>query len=215
MDDGTLADTRRSLHGLAELVLAGPQFAVSGDIRLRVTRDGFATVDRPQLEVRANALVTTAGRLPLDGTIAALAARAEIEPRDLRDVYAVGPDIGVDDPLTVDHEAAREILDAFVRGDAAMRMLAPEETPVLWPEHFDVAISVDEVNYGVSAGDAHVGEPYAYVGPWKRRTGSFWNMPFGATRPARELPTVDDLLQFFTVGSAHAARDPLAGEEGG
>ena len=38
--------------------------------------------------------------------------------------------------------------------------------PVLWPEHFDLAIDVDEVNYGVSPGDGYHGAPYAYVGPW-------------------------------------------------
>ena len=37
---------------------------------------------------------------------------------------------------------------------------------LLRPEHFDVAATEDEVNYGVSAGDGLHDTPYAYVGPW-------------------------------------------------
>ena len=43
------------------------------------------------------------------------------------------------------------------------------QTPVLWPEHFDVGITLDKVNYGVSPGDDDIPEPYAYVGPWTPR----------------------------------------------
>ncbi len=39
----TLASTRRALHGVAELVLAGPQHLVGDTVRLRVVPDGFAT----------------------------------------------------------------------------------------------------------------------------------------------------------------------------
>jgi hypothetical protein len=85
--------------------------------------------------------------------------------------------------------------------------LAPESTPVLWPEHFDVGISLDEVNYGVSPGDAHLDEPYAYAGPWQPRQGSFWNASFGATRPLRLLPGSTALLDFFMEARDRAAHD--------
>ncbi|MDQ1484060.1 MAG: hypothetical protein QOF35_2136 [Actinomycetota bacterium] len=210
MGPSSLESTRQSLHGLAELVLAGPQYARSGDIRLRVTATGFATVAEPALSVEADALLAPSGRLPLVGTIASLAALAGVEPRDLRDVYGEGPTIGVEDSLEVDEQAAYLILSAFSRGEEAMRQLAPDDEPVLWPEHFDVGIAFDEVNYGVSPGDADYSEPYAYVGPWKRRTGPFWNAPFGAVRLMRELPGVDDVLEFFSAGGAHASDDPEA-----
>jgi len=100
MDERSLAVTRRSLHGVAELVLAGPQHGRGGGIRLRVVPGGFGT-------------------------------------------------------------------------------------------------TVDEVNYGVSPGDDHLPEPYAYVGPWTPPTGAFWNAPFGATRTLAEL---SDVLEFFTAG---------------
>jgi hypothetical protein len=68
---------------------------------------------------------------------------------------------------------------------------------VLWPEHFDLAISLDEVNYGISLGDSWLGEPYAYIGPWKLPEGDFWNAPFGAARALRDLPDLDAVLAFF------------------
>jgi len=72
---------------------------------------------------------------------------------------------------------------------------------VLWPEHFDLAITVDEVNYGVSPGDAAHPQPYAYVGPWTPRTGEFWNAPFGALRPHTDIPTADALAAWFAEGT--------------
>ena len=70
----------------------------------------------------------------------------------------------------------------------------------MWPEHFDVAITIDDVNYGVSPGDEHIDEPYAYVGPHRPRTGPFWNKPFGAAHPLRQLPDADAVLAFFERG---------------
>jgi hypothetical protein len=70
-----------------------------------------------------------------------------------------------------------------------MRRFAPSEEPILWPEHFDLGIALDEVNYGVSPGDNGHPLPYAYVGPWTPREGEFWNASFGAVRTAEQLPT--------------------------
>ncbi len=78
---------------------------------------------------------------------------------------------------------------------------------MLWPEHFDVGISVNEVNYGISPGDGYLDEPYAYVGPWQRRQGTFWNAPFGAARPIAELSDVDAVVAFLAEGRDRAAAD--------
>ena len=75
---------------------------------------------------------------------------------------------------------------------------------MLWPEHLDVGIASAEVNYGVSPGDAHLPEPYAYVGPWTPRTGEFWNTEFGAARPLSALGGADAVL-----ASSRRARDGL------
>jgi hypothetical protein len=200
--------TRTSLHGIAELVLAGPQYAASRTIRLRVTPGGFATVADPDLRVDGLELVSPKGRLPLGATYAGLARSAGVEPRHLRDVYEVGPGVHEDDAVVVDPDAVAAVLEALAHGDAAMRSFAPDEQPVLWPEHFDVGVSLHEVNYGVSPGDAHVAEPYAYIGPWTLREGPFWNRPFGAARSLTELPDVAALAEFFADGAAHAAEDP-------
>jgi hypothetical protein len=79
---------------------------------------------------------------------------------------------------------------------------------VLWPEHFDVGISVGEVNYGLSPGDAALPEPYAYVGPWTPRTGQFWNQPFGAARPLAALGDVGGVVAFLREGSERASEQP-------
>ena len=202
MDERSLAVTRRSLHGVAELVLAGPQYRNGGGIRLRVVPGGLATVNPPALRIEGEALVTPTGSVALEGTYAELAAAAGVEPSRLDDVYSGGPQIDVSERIEVDPEAARLLEESFARGDAALRALAPHETPVLWPEHFDVGISIDEVNYGVSPGDEHLSEPYAYVGPWTPRTGDFWNAPFGAARPLTELT---DILDFFRTARSLAA----------
>ena len=73
----------------------------------------------------------------------------------------------------------------------------------LWPEHFDLAISSSEVNFGVSPGDEAITEPYAYVGPWAKPLpgdAAFWNESFGAAVRRRDIATVDDLVDFFRAG---------------
>src|SRR6266702_4255471 len=52
-----LIATRRSWHGVAELVMAGPQYRRSGSIKLRVLPGGFGTVAEPDLRVDAAELV--------------------------------------------------------------------------------------------------------------------------------------------------------------
>jgi hypothetical protein len=207
MDPESFARTRRSLHGLAELVLAGPQYATSHDIRLRVADGGFRTVAEPDIRIDGVELVVGGDRHPLHGTVAQIAALAGLTPRGLSDVYSDGSGVGVDDAVSVEPRAAAEIASAYARGDAALRALAPSEEPVLWPEHFDVGIALAEVNYGVSPGDAQIAEPYAYVGPWSQRSGSFWNTPFGAARPMRELQDSAAVERFFREGAERAAND--------
>ena len=196
MDTQVLVATRRSLHGVAELVIAGPQHRATGTIRLRVTPGGFGGVRSP-LRVDGAELVWDGGRAPLTGTCRELATAAGVD---------VGPPIGLyhdtsgvdpDEPLDVDPAAAAVFADWFARGDAALRALAPDAEPVIWPEHFDLGVSADEVNYGVSPGDAVHPRPYAYVGPWTPREGPFWNAPFGALRWADDLPDADAVIAFF------------------
>ncbi len=203
MDESALVATRRALHGVAELVVAGPQFRTQGSIELRVGPGGFGGLVSP-VRVDGADLVWDGGRTPLRGTCRELATASGQELSDLSDVYADGSGIDPDEPLAVDSQALDLLLGWFVRGDAALRAFAPEVEPVLWPEHFDVGLAVDEVNYGVSPGDATHTGPYAYVGPWATREGEFWNAPFGAMREAAELPDVETVVEFFASGRAAA-----------
>lgn len=211
VEEASLVGTRRALHAIAEYVLAGPQYAAHQSIRLRVTPGGFGTCLAPDIRVEGAELVTPEVRVPLGATCAALAEAAGVQVRDLRDVYPAGPELSPDETVLVDPVAAATILDAFAQGDAAMRGFAPTEVLVLWPEHFDLGITVDEVNYGVSPGDTHSSVPYAYVGPWTPRAGSFWNAPFGAARPMADVFGVGALVQFFREGAERAVEDPVEG----
>ena len=187
--------TRRSWHGLAELVLAGPQHRRSGTIRLRIVEGGFATVKDPQLSVVGDRV----GDVAVEGlTFAEVAARLGVDVGAPEGVYGDGSGVQADESITVPDAAA--LGAAFNRGDAALRLFAPDQTPVLWPEHFDVGVTVGECNYGVSLGDSAIDEPYAYVGPWTPRTGPFWTEPFGAARRLRDL---DDIAAFFAEGQAN------------
>jgi len=204
----TLAATRRALHGIAELVLAGPQYRAGGEIRLRVLPGGFGTVFEPSLRVDRDHLVVggSAERVALAGrSYAELAAEAGVEAGAPADLYSDGSGVQPGEPIVLDATAAAAIQRAFADGDRALRLLAPDAEPVLWPEHFDVAITLREVNYGVSPGDGYLAEPYAYVGPHQPRRGSFWNAPFGAARRVAALGDADAILAFFREGRARAS----------
>ncbi len=210
MDELDLPGTRRALHAVAEFVLAGPQYAASSSIRLRITPGGFGTCAAPEIRVEGTDLVTPAGRHRLFGSCRDLGGVIGVGTRDLRDVYAVGPDLAVDESFVLDPAAADVIANAFQRGDETLRAFAPGQDPVLWPEHFDLGITVEEVNYGVSPGDAGSDVPYAYIGPWVPREGEFWNTAFGAARPMSELADAEALLRFFGEGAERASSDPPA-----
>jgi hypothetical protein len=197
--DPVLVSTRRALHGVAELVLAGPQYAASAEIALRVVPGGFATTAGPQVRVDGDHVVRGDARVAVTGaTPRQLAEALGLEARRLDDVYADDAGVGLDDVLTLDSAAARLLSVAWSTGDTALRRLDPSHEPVLWPEHFDVAIRVDGVNYGVSPGDALHTEPYAYVGPDTVPAGdAFWNSPFGAATPVRAMGGATGVRDFF------------------
>jgi len=202
-----LSTTRRALHAVAELLIAGPQYQADGDIRLAARLGGFGGwVGLTPTAVSGTELITSTDRFPLGGSVNELGRRAGITPRVLRDVYTDGPAFSLDEPTNVTASAAEVLLRAFTDGDAALRLLDPGQVPTLWPEHFDIGISVAEVNYGVSPGDAVIGEPYAYVGPWRVPTGPFWNHSFGAARPLSQLAAPQAILEFFLEGQDIAAR---------
>jgi len=209
-----LVNARRTLHAIAEQLLAGPGWRHSKEISLAVTIDGFITTHSPAPGLVSIAVadayvigVATHGEarpIPIEGTLRDLATALELEePGWPEGVYPDHADVDIDDELTSDPEAITLVLRSLIDGAAALREFDPGQSPVLWPEHFDVAISAGEVNYGVSGGDAGHDEPYAYVGPWTPpETGGFWNESFGAARPVSELGGSAGILAFFQEGRA-------------
>lgn len=203
VDPDALTATRRSLHGVAEHVVAGPQKRRFDTIRLLVSPGGFRGLHLP-VAVEGTDLVAAGVRVPLAGTFRSLGEAVGVDPGAPVGVYTDTSGTSVDDEVHVDAAAARLLADCWSRGDAALRALAPDAEVILWPEHFDVGIGVDEVSYGMSPGDGFHAEPYAYVGPWTPREGDFWNAPFGAVRAASELPDVAAVLAFFEEGRRRA-----------
>jgi hypothetical protein len=215
--DASVVAARRMLHAVAEHLLAGPQWRHTREIALAVTPTGFATRFPPApaidaLELAGTAVVSrpSGAVVPLGGSIRAVAADLGVAPGAPEGLYGEHAELGLDDDLVADDAAIAAVLRAFADGATALGELAGDagqsgEIPVLWPEHFDVGISLDEVNYGVSPGDAGHDLPYAYVGPWTPRDGAFWNESFGASRPVAELRDAAGILAFFREGRALAA----------
>lgn len=198
--------TRRSLHGLAEVVLAGPRYAAGGSMRLRADQQGIRTWDDPPVRLSRGTLVRDQARIELDGlTFAEAAAAVGLTAQTLDHVYHDGSHVTPDERIALDSAEVDVLEHALDVGNGALRTFAPEVEPVLWPEHFDIAITVGDVNYGVSPGDDHHELPYAYVGPHQARSGPFWNAAFGAARPMGDLASVDAVVEFFRDGAREAA----------
>jgi hypothetical protein len=153
-----------SLHRVAEEVVA-PARKPDNEIALEATSGGFGT---PVFEWEGST-----HRVRVEGT----ELIREVDGRQQRD------------PLEVDAAAARALADWYAFGTEALERLAaaagPDDAasaPILWPEHFDVAIELGSerggrrATYGFSPGDEQHPEPYAYVGPWAPQApGELWN----------------------------------------
>ena len=206
MTDVDLSRTRTALHAVAELLLAGPQYRASGTIKLRVAPSGFRTVAEPEVAVVGTDLVANGIAVPISGNSARELARSvNVVAGAALGVYQDGSGVGLDDELLIDDAAAAQLADVYSCGDAALRLLAPDVEPVLWPEHFDVGIRLDAVNYGISPGDDYLPEPYAYVGVDAVPVGDpYWNAPFGRVEPMTEFVEPATLRDFFAEARTRA-----------
>ena len=199
--------TVAALHRVAEQIVA-PARKPDNEIALDATPGGFGTPvfdhqgRRQQVRVEAAELVHLSGddvrRAPLTSLEDARQLVAELVPD--------GPLSA--EPLAVDAAAATRLGDWYAFGAAILGEFADATaSPVrLWPEHFDIAIELDEVNYGFSPGDEQHAEPYAYVGPWTAPpAGPLWNatgFPGAELTYAALLAAPDPraaALEFFTT----------------
>jgi len=224
----TYVRTRTDLHRVAEHVVSATLNRESGHVALRAVEGGFGTPEFGEgrsLSVVGTELVDDqagarrVARLTTVGELASFVGSVAGSP-DPPESWSTPVDL--DAPLEVDAAAAGVVAWWFGLGAAALSQWRTElaeadvdadPTPVkLWPEHFDIAISAAEVNYGASPGDESHPAPYLYVGPW---TGApegdpeFWNAPFGALLDVAVVGSAADALAFFRAG-----RDRLAAAAG-
>jgi hypothetical protein len=178
--------------------MAGPQRRAGGRFTLRVTPGGFATTGDPALRLEGTDLVVDESRrVAIAGTFAEMADALGVDFGPPPNAYPDGSQANPADDTSLDVAAARLIQDWYLMADAALRMMAPRQTPILWPEHFDVAILMDDTSYGASPGDGFHATPYAYVSSGEHGGSDFWNAPFGAIRSYEQMRGVDDLVTFW------------------
>ena len=132
------------------------------------------------------------------------------------DVYQAVTPLDLDAPLPIDATAAAELASFLATVDHALHALrteldgghaTPDHAITLWPEHFDLATAIDEVNYGGSPADGEHTEPYLYIGPWSPPAvdGGFWNEPFGASVTDATHVTSDAAIAFYREGRRRLA----------
>jgi hypothetical protein len=222
MDDRALETTRQTLHALAEHLLAGDLFRSVGRIGLRPTPGGFGQPEhltdgrRRRLRIDGSFLVVLDGDTErwLELTTAGHAASfAGVDLGPPAGVYAPETQLDPDQVLAIDPDAAARLaswFDLVGRALEEVRRRHADAEPSLvqlWPEHFDVACTIDEVNLGGSPGDADHPEPYLYVGPWTPRVGEFWNEPWGASLHWAEVPDIAAAVAFLEDGLGRARRE--------
>jgi hypothetical protein len=193
--------TRRILHGIGECLLAGPEYRACKEISLRVTPGGFATTGAPAIRLDDTELVVgELHRIPVQDTFGQLADALGVRfgPPELG--YRDGSGAAADDAVELDPASLKIITDWFLLADAALRVLATDQAPILWPEHFDVAVLLDDRSYGASPGDDFHPTPYAYVSAADNDGGEFWNAPFGAMLDYGDVRNIDDLVSFWQTG---------------
>jgi hypothetical protein len=209
-----LSETREALHRVAEHVLSAVLKTETGHISLEQAPGGFCTpalpdgrvvaVDGSQIVVRTGAHWS---RAPLT-TVRAAAELAGISPGFPWKRHPPATPLEPDEPLQIDVGVAGVLADWFALGQEALDAFVarfPEDSPtrpVIYPEHFDLAISAAEVNYGFSPGDAEIPAPYVYIGPHEGpiTDDGFWNAPFGACRRSSDVGSALAALDFLTDG---------------
>jgi hypothetical protein len=222
-----LRPTRLAWQAVAEHVLAAALYRATGRIGLRQGPGGITTPPFPtagDASARAERTIAIVGtelvvedrdgerRAPLT-TLRAAGELAGVTPGAPAEVYQPATPLDLDAPLTIDAAAAIQLASWYALVDGALEQLrseVPSTPPVaqLWPEHFDLATPIDEVNFGGSPGDAAHPVPYLYVGPFALPPpeGGFWNESFGASRAGSEVRSVDDAVAFFREGRDRLAR---------
>ncbi len=122
------------------------------------------------------------------------------------DAFTPVSTLNADEPLAIDPPAATALAEWFALVEVALEEVRRRHGDLepslvqLWPEHFDLAFSMSEVNFGGSPGDGGHDEPYLYVGPWAPVEGPAWNEPWGMSLPRSAVTGWTDAFDFFETG---------------
>lgn len=207
----SLVDTRNSLHDLARFVLAADLEGTTELVTLRAANGGFAQPERlvdglqRRIRIDGTALVVQHGEneewTPLT-TLGAAAESASVAlPTDAPDAH---------EALEIDATHADLLAEFFALTDSALaefrRRHASERPTIaqLFPHHFDLAITMQEVNFGGSPGDVAHDQPYLYVAPWSLSPHSEWNEAWGASIAWSQSTTVEQAVAYFARGLSAA-----------
>ena len=206
------AATVGGLHRVAEQLVA-PSRKPENEIALEATPGGFGTPEfefagaRQRVRVEADELVREVDGEERRARLRTLAEAGAI----VTDLLAPEAELGVE-PLGIEREPALALAGIHGFGAAVLAELgsaaAPADAasaPILWPEHFDIAIELgsetagERATYGLSPGDENHPEPYLYVGPWRPGvSGELWQ---AHGFPGAELPYAD----LLAAADQHAA----------
>ena len=182
------AATVTALHSVAEQLVA-PARKPDNEIALEPTPGGFGTPEfefagaRQRVRVEADELIRDVDGEERRAPLRSLAEAAVL----VADLLAPDAELS-EEPLAVDRDAALALAAIYAFGDELLAELvagaepaAAATAPILWPEHFDLAIergdeaAGERATYGLSPGDENHPEPYLYVGPWRQGvTGALW-----------------------------------------
>lgn len=204
--------TVAALHRVAEHLVA-PARKPDNEIALEATPGGFGTPEfefagaRQRVRVDGDELVREVDGDQRRAQLRSLAEAGAV----VADLLALEVELG-EEALGVDRESALALaaiygFGAEVLGELVVRAepAAAATPPILWPEHFDIAIehgaeaAGERATYGLSPGDENHPEPYLYVGPWRQGvSGELWQ--------ARGFPGAEfGYAELLAVGDQRAA----------
>ena len=201
--------TREGLHALAEHVLSPLRYRAEGRIGLQAIDGGFGPASARTVGGSwswAISSTTATGRTASPRSATPHGSSAGPSARRPR-CTSRSPTPTRTEPSASSPPPPQVVCGWFTFGAGvlaeAASAAAPDDDPSeaqLWPEHFDLALSIGpdgaRANVGASPGDTDHDAPYLYVGPWEPRPGGLWNEPWGASLGYQAIRQGGDPLEF-------------------